>query len=207
MTFIVWSGVEEWMTEAAAVVVTDQALGGNGIQIGADPLPYRVDYQLDANDGFVTRTIDLVSSGDGWSRRLELVHDGSGGWEVDLLDDEGEVPGGPWDGSLPDLSEALDIDIENSPLTNTMPILREGFQAGGSGDFVMAFISTPSLRVEASPQRYEHVRTSNGGSVVRYISRDGDFTADLELDRDGLLVFYPRLARRVEPHARVDEPA
>lgn len=207
MAFIVWSGVEEWMTEAAAVGFTDGGLAGNGTQIGADPVPYRVDYQLNANDGFVTRAIDLASSGDGWNRRLELVHDGSGGWEVELLEDEGDVPGGAWDGSLPDLSEALDIDIQNSPLTNTMPILRHGFQREGSGDFVMAFIRIPSLRVEASPQRYEHVRTSDGGSVVRYISRDGDFTADLELDRDGLLVFYPRLARRVEPHARVDESA
>jgi uncharacterized protein len=207
MAFIVWSGVEEWMTEAAAVVVTERGLGGNGIQIGADPVPYRVGYQLNANDGFVTRAIDLTSSGDGWSRRLELVHDGSGRWEVDLLDDEGDVPGGPWDGSLPDLSGALDIDIQNSPLTNTMPILRHGFRSGGEGDFVMAFVTTPSLRVEASPQRYEHVRSSDRGSVVRYLSRDGDFTAELELDRDGLLELYPRLARRVGPGAPADEPA
>jgi uncharacterized protein len=203
MAFIVWTGVEEWLTEAAAVVVHDKGLGGNGIQIGADPVPYRVGYQLNANDGFVTSAIDLTSRGDGWMRTLELVHDGAGRWEVMLVDDEGDVPGGPWDGSLPGLSEALDIDIQNSPLTNTMPILRHGFQRGGSGDFLMAFITIPSLRVEASPQRYEHVRTTENGSVVRYISRDGDFTADLELDEDGLLVHYPRLAKRVEPGLKV----
>ena len=45
---------------------------------------------------------------------------------------------------------------------------------------------------------------SDTAAVVRYISRDGDFTADLELDREGLLSFYPRLARRVEPGERVD---
>jgi hypothetical protein len=84
-----------------------------------------------------------------------------------------------------------------------MPILRNGFQREGSGDFLMAFVTTPSLRVEASPQRYEHLRTTDTGSLVRYISRDGDFTADLELDADGLLEFYPRLARRVEPGLRV----
>jgi hypothetical protein len=67
----------------------------------------------------------------------------------------------------------------------------------------MAFVTMPTLRVEASPQRYEHVRTTGDGSVVRYISRDGDFTADLELDQDGLLVHYPRLARRVEPGLKV----
>jgi hypothetical protein len=84
-----------------------------------------------------------------------------------------------------------------------MPILREGFQTGGAEDFVMAFVRMPTLRVEASPQRYEHVSTTGDGSVVRYISRDGDFTADLELDSDGLLVHYPRLARRVEPGLKV----
>jgi hypothetical protein len=203
MAFLVWTGVEEWMTEAASVGITDAGLQANGIQLGAEPRPYRVDYQLDASDGFVTRAIDLTSHGEGWRRRLELVHHESGHWEVGLLDDEGDVPGGAWDGQLPDLSNALDIDIENSPLTNTMPILRHGFERGGEGDFVMAFVRTPSLRVEASPQRYEHVRTSEAGSVVRYISRDGDFTADLQLDRDGLLVHYPRLAKRVEPGLKV----
>ena len=83
-----------------------------------------------------------------------------------------------------------------------MPILRHGFQREGSGDFVMAFMTTPSLRVEASSQRYQHVSAAGGGSVVRYISRDGDFTAELEIDAEGLLVFYPRLARRVEPGLR-----
>jgi len=98
---------------------------------------------------------------------------------------------------LPDLSQALDIDIENSPLTNTMPILRHRFDQGGSGDFLMAFVTTPSLRVEPSPQRYEHVRVGGDSSVVRYLGRGGDFTAELELDRDGLLIHYPRLARRL----------
>jgi hypothetical protein len=63
----------------------------------------------------------------------------------------------------------------------------------------MAFVRMPGLRVEASPQRYEHARRTEHGSVVRYISRDGDFTADLELDAEGLLVHYPRLAKRVDP--------
>jgi uncharacterized protein len=203
MTFLVWTGVEEWMTEAAAVEIAAEGLGGNGIQVAADPGPYRVDYELNAMEGFMTRAIKLASSGDGWRRRLELVHDGSGRWEVNLLEDEGEVPGGPWDGSLPDLSDARDIDLENSPLTNTMPILRCGFETGGSGDFLMAFIRTPSLRVEASPQRYEHLRTGADGSVVRYIGLDSDFKADLQLDHEGLVVSYPRLARRVEPGLRV----
>jgi len=202
MRFLVWSGVEEWLSEAAAVDLGD-GLNATGTQLGAEPAPYRVDYRLEA-PGFVTRELELTASAEGWRRRLLLRHDGHGAWDAEV-GDEGDVPGGSWDGSLPDLSEALDIDIENSPLTNTMPILRHGFQHEGSGDLLMAFVTVPSLRVEASPQRYEHVRSTDSGSVVRFISRDGDFRADLELDADGLLSFYPRLARRVEPHERADE--
>jgi hypothetical protein len=205
MRFLVWSGVEEWLTEAAEVNLGEDGLSATGLQLGAEPAPFRVDYRLEAPERYVTSELELTATGDGWRRHLVLTHDGSGTWRADV-DDQGDVPGGRWDGELPDLSDARDIDIENSPLTNTMPILRHGFQAGGSEDFVMAFVTMPTLRVEASPQRYEHVRAVDGGSVVRYLSRDGDFTAELELDSDGLLVFYPRLARRVDPHARADRP-
>jgi uncharacterized protein len=201
MAFLIWAGVEEWLSESATVELDGDGLRASGMQLGAEPSPFRVDYRLET-PGFVTRELELTSSGDGWRRRLVLSHDGSGSWDA-RVESRGDVPGGPWDGSLPDLSGALDIDIENSPLTNTMPILRHGFHQGGSGDFLMAFVHTPSLRVAVSPQRYEHLRTTEGGSVVRYISRDGDFTADLELDVSGLLVFYPRLARRVEPGLKV----
>jgi uncharacterized protein len=203
MRFLVWSGVEEWLTEAAEVELGDDGLRASGIQLGAEPDAFRVDYRLEAPNQYVTSELELTAAAEGWSRHLLLSHDGSGAWRADVSD-EGNVPGGPWNGELPDLSSALDIDIENSPLTNTMPILRHGFQRKGSGDFVMAFVRLPTLRVEASPQRYEHVRTTDRGSVVRYISRDGDFTAELELDGDGLLEFYPRLARRIEPGERVD---
>jgi hypothetical protein len=205
MRFLVWSGVEEWLTESAEVDLRQDGLSATGSQLGAEPAPFRVDYRLEAPE-FVTRELELTATAEGWHRRLLLRHDGSGGWDAEV-EDGGDVPGGPWDGSLPDLTGALDIDIQNSPLTNTMPILRHGFQREGSGDFLMAFVTTPILRVEASPQRYEHLRASDTGSVVRYISRDGDFTADLELDADGLLEFYPRLARRVRPGERADEPS
>jgi uncharacterized protein len=205
MRFLIWSGVEEWLTEAAEVELGDDGLRASGIQLGAEPAAFRVEYRLEAPERYVTSQLELTASAEGWSRHLLLSHDGSGAWRADVSD-EGDVPGGPWDGELPDLSGALDIDIENSPLTNTMPILRHGFQREGSEDFVMAFVRMPTLRVEASPQRYEHVRATDRGSVVRYMSRDGDFTADLELDADGLLEFYPRLARRIQPGERMDAP-
>jgi len=56
-----------------------------------------------------------------------------------------------------------------------------------------------NAQAPSSAQRYEHVRRTAHGSVVRYVDRglfDG-FEAELELDADGLVVRYPELAMRV----------
>jgi hypothetical protein len=196
MRFVIWRGVEEWLAEAASIDVRDGGLSASGIQLGAHPIPYRVDYRLDATDGFVTRELELTSASQGWRRRLVLHHDGSGGWSAEL-EEAGDPPGGAWDGELPDLAEARDIDLGFSPLTNSMPILRHRLDREGTRDFVMAWVSIPDLRVTASKQRYEHVLADDAGATVRFLELDDDFTAELELDHDGLLVFYPGLSRRV----------
>lgn len=83
------------------------------------------------------------------------------------------------------------VDLGFSPLTNTLPILRDRLhRGGGSRDYVMALVDVPSLEVSRSEQRYEPL----GPNVVRFSS--GDFEAELELDEDGFVVRYPGLAER-----------
>jgi hypothetical protein len=55
----------------------------------------------------------------------------------------------------------------------------------------MTWVSVPGLEVSRSDQRYEPLE----GGRVRY--RSGSFTADLELDADGIVVRYPGLAELV----------
>jgi hypothetical protein len=178
---LTWRGVEEWLAEHARVELVDDGVMAIGVQLGVEPEAYRLDYHLDAPTGWVTRHLEIEASGAGWRRSLVLEHNGSGVWRCD-----GE-PNAALDG-------ALDCDLAFSPLTNFMPVRRHALhESGGSEDFVMAWVSVPDLAVHASPQRYEHVRPG----VVRFSELDGDFTADLELDADGLVVRYPRLAERV----------
>jgi hypothetical protein len=129
---------------------------------------YRVDYELDAaGEGFVTNSLTVTARGEGWSRALTLRREQMG-------------------------DQVRDCDLALSPLTNAMPILRHGLhEQPGAVDFTMAWVDVPSLTVHESRQRYEHVAPG----VVRYV--DDSFTAELELDRDGLVVRYPGLAARV----------
>ena len=55
-------------------------------------------------------------------------------------------------------------------------------------------------------QRYAFVRALRGGlALVRFETADGSFSADLTFDRDGLVVDYPGLARRLGRSHRVLE--
>jgi hypothetical protein len=194
-----WAG--GWRAEAAQVELDNGALRAGGTQLATDPLPYRLDYRLDASgEGYVTRSLGIVGAGEGWERRLRLERTPGGEWTAEV-GSEGELDLPAPGGDAPSLREALDCDLGFSPLTNTMPILRHGLHGQpGEVDFLMAWISVPDLGVHASQQRYEHLGASSEGATVKYASvEDGreTFTADLELDRDGLVRRYPGLARRV----------
>lgn len=218
-----WSGLDDGLpVETATVDLGADGLRATGVQIGADPVPYRVDYDLDATDagsrsdtdqgagGFGTRRLTVRAVGAGWSRALELTRSDDGRWAC-----TSSATGHPAGVRFPSpgteapsaLTGASDCDLGLSPLTNAMPVLRHGLHRGpGARDLLTAWVSVPDLAVRPYPQRYEHVGRhprgvageDAGGSVVRFV--DGGlfpgFVADLDLDADGFVVFYPHLARR-----------
>jgi uncharacterized protein len=88
--------------------------------------------------------------------------------------------------------EADFVDLGFSPLTNTLPILRDALnEAGTPQDYVMALVDVPSLAVSLSRQRYEPLTPG----AVRFSS--GDFETVLHLDPDGFVLLYPDLAELV----------
>jgi hypothetical protein len=170
---LVWRGVEEWLAEACELTLDGDGLHATGVQLGAEPQPYRADYELTTGADWVTQRL-FVSCGD---RSLDLRRADDGSWTAN-----GEPQ--------PHVEGALDCDLAFSPLTNFMPARR---LAGAPADHVMAWVSIPDLAVLRSEQRYEPIDARH----VRYVGLEGGFTAELELDEDGLVVRYPRLAERV----------
>jgi hypothetical protein len=190
---LVWRGLDAWRAEYADVVLHADRLLARGTQLGVEPLPYRLGYSLDTAPGFVTSRVTLDAVGAGWSRRLDPTRDRDGAWRVSA-DARGAAELPAPGGEVEEFAEALDCDIANCPVTNAMPVLREGLMNGREPkDFVMAWVSVPDLSVRRSEQRYEPV----DASTVRYVALDGDFTAELRLDGSGLVAHYPGMAERV----------
>jgi hypothetical protein len=178
-----WQVEESGGLETAWVTLGDGHLTARGRAVGLAPEPYWVAYTLQTGDRYVTRRLTVrVESATG-TRTLELVRSADGAWQADGR-------------TLPDLAGALDCDLAFCPLTNTMPILRQRLhQQTGTHRLVMAFVSLPDLAVSRSEQGYEHIGRTGDGAVVRFTA--GSFTADLVVDREGLVVRYPRLASRL----------
>ena len=175
---LVWRGLDEWLTEACELTLSGDRLAARGVQLGAEPHPYRVDYELQTGANWVTERLQVRCG----ERSLDLARAADGTWTAN-----GEPQ--------PQVDGALDCDLAFSPLTNFMPARR---LAGEPADHLMAWVSVPDLAVLRSEQRYEPI----DARTVRFIGLDSDFTADLELDEDGLVVRYPRLAERVPSGAR-----
>ena len=73
-----------------------------------------------------------------------------------------------------ELGDADFFDVFASPFFNSLPVVRDELLDGGAArDYVMRFVTVPSLEVVRSEQRYE----PRGDRVVGYSS--GDFAADI----------------------------
>jgi uncharacterized protein len=117
----------------------------------------------------------------GEDRGLELSSDGAGHWT--------DRSGSP----LPDLADTIDVDLSATPFTNTLPIRRLGLGRGQSETIRVVYVRLPDLTVTIDRQRYTCLEP---GRRYRYAAVDSDFTREIEVDDDGLVVTYPGLFRR-----------
>jgi hypothetical protein len=149
-----------------------------------DGAAWAVHYAVVVDLAWRTRSAVVHGWSAGGRRELRLESDGHGAWRVN---------GTP----APELAGCLDVDLESSVVTNTLPVHRLRLQPGAEADAPAAFVRALHLRVERLEQRYVRVDDENGRAVYAYEAPRFDYAGRLAYDGSGLLLDYPGIAERV----------
>ena len=143
-----------------------------------DGQPYAVRYEITVDDAWRTRAAGVWTDTLTGRREVAVASDGAGHWTVD---------GDP----APHLDGLLDVDVEASSCTNTLPVHRMALPPGEVTSAPAVYVRALDLAVVRLDQTYCRLDAHR----FAYTS-EGDFEAVIAYDDAGLVVDYPGIARR-----------
>jgi uncharacterized protein len=142
-----------------------------------------VSYEIRLDRAWRTRSARITGQSELGALSVRLDADGLGHWQVD-----GEAAAR--------LDGCLDVDLESSAMTNTLPVHRMALGAGARASAPAAYVRASDLSVGRLEQEY--VRASDEGRHQRYdyAAPAFGFAARLVYDEAGLVLDYPGIALR-----------
>lgn len=143
-----------------------------------DGRAYAVSYEITYDEGWVTREVRVTSDTVGGRRSIHLRSDGQGGWTLD-------------GSAAPHLDGLVDVDLEASACTNTLPVHRLTMPLGEAVVASAVYVQALDLTVRRLDQTYRRLDDHR----FAYTS-EGGFEAELVYDDDLLVVDYPGIAVR-----------
>lgn len=176
-----WTGVG---LESCRVVSHADGIYADSVALGVTSgRAWAVRYTLRCDGDWRVREVAVTNMTDGGA--VMLTADGTGRWTGE--DGARRVA----------LDGCLDVDLSCTPFTNTLPVRRLGMVPGWSEEITVVYVSVPGLEVSVARQRYTCLTWGPDGGRYRYDGLGTDFTAEISLDADGLVIEYPKFARRV----------
>ena len=142
-----------------------------------------VSYSIRLDASWLTREARITARTARGPRETLLACDGEGRWRVDGR------PAAHLDG-------CLDIDLESSALTNTLPVHRLALATGARAATPAAYVRALDLRAERLEQSYTRLPDEAGRQRYRYAAPAFGFTSTLVYDSSGLVLDYPGIAVR-----------
>jgi len=143
-----------------------------------DGQAYAVDYEITLNDGWRTREVRVSSETVAGSRSKVLLCNGDGRWTVNGV-------------AAPHLDGLIDVDLEASACTNTLPVHRLRLPVGEDVVASAVYVQALDLAVRRLDQTYRRLDDHRFD-----YSAEGGFHAVLTYDTYGLVVDYPGIATR-----------
>ena len=183
-THVWWTPLQQIGLEQLHLVENQTGVVADGFVLGIEnTTPFRLWYQVRTDSNWNVREC-LLQVGGEKGQTVHLYTDGQGHW----TDAAGVVYSA--------LNGCLDIDISRTPFTNTLPIRRLALTPGESADLLVAYITVPDLSIRPVQQRYTCLSHTASSEIYRYEGLESNFTADLLVDDQGLVVDYPGIWKR-----------
>jgi uncharacterized protein len=189
---VMWSAWEKPGLGHLRLAVRESGIVADGMVLGMEEgRPFRLSHEVRCDPYWRVRAVRVGVPGE--PPRVELYSDGEGNWA------------GPDGQAVAYLEGCEYVDISETPFTNTLPIRRLDLAPGESAEITVAYFDGVELQPWPEPQRYTCLEKSGGGALFRFLSLDGEFTADLQVDADGLVLDYPGLFKRAFPRHELGE--
>lgn len=181
MRDILWSPLGEPGLEHLKLLESDEGVNADALVLAVDDREaLRVHYELRCDAQWRVRQLSASLLGD-HPRELELHADGEGHWFT---------PSGT---PIATLEGCIDVDISVTPFTNTLPIRRLGLKPGEAAEITVAYIAATEMTARPMRQRYTCLEANPDGGRYRYESMESDFSAELAVNKDGLVTDYQRI--------------
>ena len=182
MSILLWRRTDLHGLERLTLEIKADRITADATVISAEGSGLRLDHRWVLAPDWRAQSVEIERWNEQGLDQLRLVRLGNAGWEVN-----GEV--------RPDLDGADEPDLSVTPFCNTFPIRRVLQGAGESLTLDTAFIDGETLTVTRSRQRYER----QSARRLRFVDLGlfNGFTAELEVDGDGLVKTYEGLFERV----------
>jgi len=145
---------------------------------------WAVRYAVVVDEQWHTRHATIAGQSARGRREVIVESVGAGRWHVD-----GE--------HRPELDGCVDVDLESSACTNTLPVHRLRLDAGEHGVSPAVYVRASDLSVMRLDQDYQRRDGDRETERYWYQSATFDYEAELVFDAAGLTVDYPALAQRV----------
>jgi uncharacterized protein len=142
-----------------------------------------VEYEIAVDADWRTREARVRERSAAGRSALVLEAAEAGRWRID---------GDP----APHLDGCLDVDLEASALTNTIPVHRLALAVGAAAEAPAAYVRAAGLAVERLDQRYARAEDDAHGERFDYEAPRFGFAGRLSYDAAGLVRDYPGLAQR-----------
>jgi hypothetical protein len=172
---IIWRRLDMPGHESVRVFFAEDSwyLEGTAVFLYEDK-PCRLDYLIECDENWQTTAADIT----GWVGDelidLEIDIDEDRRWFVNG-DESAEVEG------------CIDIDLNFSPVTNSLPVRRINIAVGQEAGVKAAWLRFPSFKFEPLEQVYTRLSENK----YRYESGGGSFTSELDVNETGLVTNYP----------------